>query len=107
MSKQDKNKPDKVTKKEITNAMRSFGVPHVFPSQLLNQIRENSKDGAFVLFTVNEAGVPIVNANFERDLDAVGLPLHVGRWASEIMQMHNSVFHSNMFPQNDEGNEEE
>jgi hypothetical protein len=55
----------------------------VFPKQLLRQINECS-NGGFVLFRLNNEGIPEIFSNFDDYPSAMALNYYISNWAKAI-----------------------
>ena len=79
------NKNNKISAADKKQIQRNLQEPYVFPKNLLNQIRENTRDG-FFLCTTDEKGGLVINFHADSDTAVVALVEHIFRW-SKAMKM--------------------
>lgn len=58
-----------------------------FPERLLGQIDENSL-GGFILFTINDKGIPQAHCHFDSSIIGLGLQKFVLNWSESINALH-------------------
>jgi len=66
-----------------------------FPNSILAQINECSK-GGFILFTLNDAGDPIVHSCFDDSTAALALQYYAKNWTEVIDELNNKATFSNI-----------
>ena len=66
-----------------------------FPKAILAQINECSK-GGFILFTLNEAGDPIVHSRFDDSTAALALQYYAKNCTEVIDELNNKATFSNI-----------
>lgn len=66
-----------------------------FPKAILAQINECSK-GGFILFTLNDAGDPIVHSCFDDSTAALALQYYAKNWTEVIDELNNKATFSNI-----------
>ena len=59
----------------------------VFPKQILDQINECS-NGGFILFTLNDEGLPEVHSDFDNPIHAMALQYYVNNWSKAVEMLN-------------------
>ena len=79
-----------------------------FPKQVLDQINECS-NGGYVLFTLNDQGLPDVHSGFDNPIHAMALQYYINNWAKAVETLNAEVTTASLemqeFPPEDQENE--
>ena len=67
----------------------------VFPKQVLSNINECS-NGGFILFTLNDEGLPEVHSDFDNPIHAMALQYYVNNWSKAVEMLNTEATTSSL-----------
>ena len=100
------SKTKKKKETEIEQALRGLSTPSEFPQQLLNQIKENS-NGGFFLVAINGAGNLSVHFDCDNDIACLAVVSQIEKWVGATRQAHDNAFMGHYFNRDEDDDEDE